>query len=311
MMKSELVMSALITFTLIALAAAAAAADAPFKLTVKHIAAPPEPGAIALDTGGVAGMPPESWFSDGTQRAARNVSRATLTPVLPGKDAKSSGAAVIVLPGGGFKMMSMDNEGWPVARWFADHGIAAFILKYRLLPSPVDDAAYEAETAATIRDVMSGAHLPKLDTPPQSLADSQAALRYVRANAPHWGVYPQRVGMIGFSAGARTTLSTVQAAAAADQPAFAALIYGPMESVEVPAAAPPLFAALAGDDPLFGKQGFGLVESWLHAGRPAELHLYQRGGHGFGMGRTGTTSGDWKESMLHWLDADGLLVKRP
>jgi acetyl esterase/lipase len=303
--------SALITLALIAVNAAAAAADAPFKLNIKGIAAPPEPGAIALDTGGVAGMAPESWFSDGTQRAARNVSRATLTPVLPGKGVKATGAAVVVLPGGGFKMMSMDNEGWPVARWFADHGIAAFILKYRLLPSPVEDAAYEAETAATIREVMSGAHRPKLETPPQSLADSQAALRYVRANAARWSVDPTRVGMIGFSAGAMTTLSTVQASAAADQPAFAALIYGPMVSVDVPAAAPPLFAALAGDDPLFGKQGFGLVESWLHAGRPAEVHLYQRGGHGFGMGAPGTTSGDWKESLLHWLDADGLLVKRP
>lgn len=290
---------------------AAHAADAPFQFKISRIDPPAEPGAIALDTGGVDGMPRESWFSDGTQRAARNVSHATLTPVIPAKNVKATGAAVIVLPGGGFKMMSMDNEGWPLARWFADHGVAAFILKYRLTPSPADEKAFQDEMNATIRKVMSGGPVEKLETPPQSLADAHAALRWVRANATRYGVDPKRVGMMGFSAGAMTTLSAVLTSTPAEQPAFAALIYGPMTAVDVPASAPPLFASLAADDPLFSKQGYGLMESWQRAGKPAELHVYQSGGHGYGMGRPGTTTVDWKDSMLHWLKVNHFLGKQP
>jgi len=293
------------------LVAPAALAQPPFKVQFTPVATPAEPDAIPLGTGSVADMPPESWFKDHDLRAVRNVSRATLTPVLPARGGNPSRAAVIVLPGGGFRMVSMENEGWPVARWFADRGIAAFVLKYRLLPSPASQADFQAEIEAAIREAMLGSRPPALETPPQALADALAALRYVRAHGSQWNIEPSRVGTVGFSAGAITELSLVRAVPAGEQPAFIGVIYGPMEAIEVPAQAPPLFAALAADDPLFGKQGFGLVEGWLRAGRQAELHVYQRGGHGFGMGAPDTTSGDWRYAFAHWLAVNGWLKTSP
>jgi acetyl esterase/lipase len=71
-----------------------------------------------------------------------------------------------------------------------------------------------------------------------------------------------------------------------------------------------LFAVLAADDPLFANKGFGLIESWQKAGKPVEFHLYQAGGHGFGLGKKGTTSTGWFEDFMHWLDANGVLVRR-
>jgi len=121
-------------------------------------------------------------------------------------------------------------------------------------------------------------------------------------------VNPHRVGIIGFSAGAITALRAVQKAPTpAERPDFLGYIYGPMGQSEVPAAAPPMFAALAIDDPLFGKTDFGLVSAWRAARRPVELHVYQSGGHGFGLGIPGTTSTGMIGQFLGWLDSRGLL----
>ena len=115
--------------------------------------------------------------------------------------------------------------------------------------------------------------------------------------------------MIGFSAGAMATMAT--ALAKPDMHlGFIAPIYGSMEPVTVPADAPPMFAALAANDPLFAGKGLGLIESWQRAGRPVELHLYQAGGHGFGLGKAGTTSTGWFDSFVRWLDANGLLAAK-
>jgi acetyl esterase/lipase len=94
-------------------------------------------------------------------------------------------------------------------------------------------------------------------------------------------------------------------------PAFIAPIYGPMNTVTVPVAAPPMFVVLAADDPLFANKGLGLVDSWAAAKKPVEFHLYQKGGHGFGMGRANTTTTEWIQSFHHWLDMNGLLKKQP
>lgn len=286
------------------LAGLAAPLGAQPQLDMKAIAAPAQPGAIALNTGGVPGMPPESWFSDHGQRVVRNVSQATLTPFLP-KPGLATGAAVIVAPGGAFAQLSMDNEGWPVARWLADHGIAAFVLKYRLSPSAPTLDGYGVEVTAKIKAVMAG----KLDlhTPPQALEDATAALRLVRGHAGEWKVDPRRVGFLGFSAGAMTALSLMQTASDADMPAFVAPVYGPMLPVAVPAHAPALFIALAADDPLFGNQGYGLAESWKQAGKKVEVHVFQSGGHGFGLGQPGTTTIDWIIGFRRWLDVNGML----
>jgi len=277
------------------------------------MAAPAEPGAIPLKTGGVTGSPaPEAWFSQYGVAMTRNVSSATLTPFLP-DPAKATGAAVIVAPGGGFLMLSMENEGWRVAKAFAARGIAAFVLKYRLKPTPAAMPQFEQAVTA----MFAGAGRADSRLKPQDavaglsdqIADARAAFALVRSRAAQWHVDPARVGMIGFSAGAMTTMA-VALSAPDTAPAFIAPIYGSMEAVKVPADAPPMFAVLASDDPLFAHKGFGLIDAWQQAGRPVEFHLYEHGGHGFGLGKAGTTSTGWFDAMMRWLDTNGLLAKR-
>ena len=277
------------------------------------MAAPAEPTAIPLGTGSVENQTaPEAWFRQYGVAMTRNVTTATLTPFLP-DPAKATGAAVIVAPGGGFLMLSMENEGWRVAKALADRGIAAFVLKYRLKPTPADMTGFEKAVTA----MFAGAGRPQGRVKPadaiaglgDQIADARAAVALVRARADGWKIDSARIGMIGFSAGAMTTIATALAAPDT-RLAFVAPIYGSMEAVPVPADAPPLFAVLAADDPLFANKGFGLVESWQKAGRPVEFHLYQGGGHGFGLGKTGTTSTGWFEDFMHWLDANQLLVRR-
>ncbi|TCP93769.1 acetyl esterase/lipase [Sphingomonas sp. PP-CE-1A-559] len=276
-------------------------------------AAPAEPTAIPLNTGGVKGQAaPEAWFQQYGVAMTRNVTSATLTPFLP-DPAKATGAAVIVAPGGGFLMLSMENEGWRVAKALAGRGIAAFVLKYRLKPTPADMGGFEQSVTA----MFAGAAQPQRRMSPDEaiaglsdqIADARAAVALVRTRATEWKIDPARVGMVGFSAGAMTTMATALAAPDTHL-AFIAPIYGSMEAVKVPADAPPLFAVLAANDPLFANKGFGLIESWQKAGKPVEFHLYQAGGHGFGLGKKGTTSTGWFEDFMHWLDANGMLVRR-
>ncbi len=291
----------------LALATPVSAQDARMTATT----APAEPTAIPLGTGGVAGQTaPEAWFRQYGVAMNRNVSVATLTPFLP-DPAKATGAAVIVAPGGGFLMLSMENEGWRVARALADRGVAAFVLKYRLKPTPAAMPAFESAVTA----MFAGAGRARTRMKPQDaiaglgdqIADARAAVALVRTRGAEWKVDPARIGMVGFSAGAMTTMATALAAPDT-RLAFIAPIYGSMEAVTVPADAPPLFAVLAADDPLFANKGFGLIEAWQKAGKPVEFHLYQGGGHGFGLGKKGTTSTGWFEDFMHWLDANGLLV---
>lgn len=112
--------------------------------------------------------------------------------------------------------------------------------------------------------------------------------------------------MIGFSAGAMLTMATTLAGQDA-KPAFIGNIYGPLAAMTVPTDAPPMFVALAADDPLFANNGFGLIESWRTAKRPVEFHFYERGGHGFGMYKKATTSTDWFEAFAHWIGMHGML----
>src|SRR5690606_13373825 len=187
---------------------------------------------------------------------SRNVTEATLTPFLP-DPAKATGAAVIVAPGGGFRSLSMENEGWDVARALADRGVAAFVLKYRLNQTPADLDGF----AQSIRDMLAGPRPPRDPGSSESatmlapqLADSRAAFALVRSRAGEWNVDPDRIGMIGFSAGAMLTMVTALSGEDA-RPAFIGNIYGPIGSLDVPADAPPLFVALAADDGLFSNAG--------------------------------------------------------
>jgi acetyl esterase/lipase len=259
------------------------------------IAIPAQPNAIVLGTGALPGAgAQESWHSQYGSLFARNVTVATLTPFLP-DPAKASGAAVIVAPGGGFRTLSMNNEGWDVAKALADKGVAAFVLKYRLLQTPQDLAAF----ARSAPQGLGGSLAPQI-------ADARAAFALVRARAKEWRVDPGRIGMAGFSAGAMLTMATALQGQDA-KPAFIANIYGPLAPVTAPPDAPPLFVALAADDPLFGNAGFGLIDSWRAARRPVEFHLYEQGGHGFGMYRKTTTSTGWFDDFARWLGMHGYL----
>jgi acetyl esterase/lipase len=114
-------------------------------------------------------------------------------------------------------------------------------------------------------------------TNPDAATDGREAIKLVRANAARWGVDPSRVGMIGFSAGAMTALQTVLTAGPQEKPAFFGYIYGPQAQVDVPADAPPMFDALALDDPLFPSQGFPIAQGWLAAKRPVRSMDIRRG----------------------------------
>lgn len=274
--------------------------------------APPEPNAIPLGTGGVEAQEfGESWFRQWGDPMARNISNATLTPFLPDPE-NANGAAVIVAPGGGYLWLSMGNEGWEVAEALANHGIAAFVLKYRLRPTPASLEDFEQtmhELFAGIADDDGKAlkRRRELPFPANPVADAEAAYAMIVARAAEWRVDPQRIGMMGFSAGAGATMATTLHSDKVDF-AFIAPIYGGMRAVEVPPDAPPMFVAIATDDFLFGGE-FGLIKSWFDAGKPVEFHLYQNGGHGFGLGNPDRTSNTWFEAFLHWLDVNGFLVQ--
>lgn len=271
-------------------------------------AAPAEPGALPLYGPGADGnAASENWQKyGGNDYVVRNVTRATLTPFLP-DPAKATGAAVIVAPGGAFMQLSMSREGWDVARWLAARGIAAFVLKYRLVPSPADDGEYakfqREQMAQEIGSPMEGPLLKRSPAP----ADARAALAMIRANSAQWRIDPARVGMIGFSAGAMTARRAGLDLPPAERPAFIGYIYGPQDAEAVPADAPALFNAIALDDALFPSKGFPIAAAWLAAKRPVEIHGYQKGNHGFGMGAPGTTTTLVMDEFATWLDANGFL----
>lgn len=289
------------------LAVAATAPAAAQNDKMVPIAIPQQAGAIVLGTGPLPGANvPESWHSQYGSVFARNVTVATLTPFLPAAG-KATGAAVIVAPGGGFRTLSMNNEGWDVAKALADKGVAAFVLKYRLNQTPKEMPAFERSMA----EMFSGRRTPPVEQNPAltyapQIADARAAFALVRARAKEWRVDSDRIGMVGFSAGAMLTMATALHGQDA-KPAFIANIYGPLAAVKPGADAPPLFVALAADDPFFANAGYGLIDSWRGAKRPVEFHLYEQGGHGFGMYPKTTTSTGWFDSFVRWLDMHGHL----
>jgi len=283
--------------------------------TIYPLETPKEPRAILLGTGGVDNQPaPETWFRQWGDPMARNISTATLTPFLP-EPGKANGAAVIVAPGGGFSWLSMGNEGWEVAEALAKQGIAAFVLKYRLYPTPptLEDFSAWMNRPRTAPPAPSAGSTTPAPAPPQrdlsnQLEDAEAAYALLVKNAKEWGIDTSRIGMIGFSAGAGLTMHATLHSTTMKL-AFIGPIYGGMGPVEVPQDAPPMFNVIATDDFLFQGQ-FGIIQSWHKAGRPVELHLYQNGGHGFGLGNPNRTSNRWFDAFVHWLDVNKFLANK-
>lgn len=286
--------------------------------TIYPLDTPAEPNAIPLGTGGVTDQSAsETWFRQWGDPMARNITSATLTPFFP-KPGKANGTAIIVAPGGGFRWLSMGNEGWEVAQALAEQGITAFVLKYRLHPTPasLDDFtnwmknlsfAPAPKNADSTKTVTTARPL-QLDLSNQ-LADAEAAYAMIVKRATEWGVDINRIGMIGFSAGAGLTMHCTLNSKTMKL-AFIGPIYGGMGPVEVPKNAPPMFNVIASDDFLFKGQ-FGVIDSWYRAGIPVEFHLYQNGGHGFGLGNPNRTSNRWFDAFMHWLDVNEFLTGKP
>ena len=227
------------------------------------------------------------------------VHHPSITLYLPAKD-KATGAGVVVIPGGGHRELWMDHEGYNVAQWLSDHGVAAFILKYRL--------ANEEGSTYTIEET--------------ELKDVQHAIRLVRNHAREWGVAPDRIGVMGFSAGGElaalaSTRFDAGTPASADpmeressRPNFQALIYpGSHHDMNFSKQTPPAFLACGEDDDPRISQGVPeLYLALKGAGVSAELHVYARTGHGFGL-RTSNlppVSG-WIQTFLDWLGIQGML----
>ncbi|WP_339647918.1 alpha/beta hydrolase [uncultured Salegentibacter sp.] len=281
--------------------------------TIYPLETPQEPNAIPLETGGVENQPAsETWFRQWGDPMARNITKATLTPFLPDPE-KANGTTVIVAPGGGFRWLSLGNEGWEVAEALAEQGITAFVLKYRLHPTPesLDDFRASMERPATPPAESSDDEPETRPERPRSnlsnqLEDAEAAYAMIVERAEEWGVDTSNIGMMGFSAGAGLTMHSTLNSKTMDL-AFIAPIYGGLNEVEVPEDAPPMFNVIAADDFLFYGE-FGLIEAWHKAGKPVEFHLYQNGGHGFGLGNPDRTSNRWFDAFIHWLKVNKFLV---
>jgi acetyl esterase/lipase len=230
------------------------------------------------------------------------VNKPSITPYLPSRR-RATGAAVIVAPGGGHIELWVDHEGHNVARWLSDHGIAAFVLKYRL--AKATNSTYTVD-----RD---------------ELADMQRALRLVRSRAAEWNVDPNRLGVVGFSAGGEVAFLSAMhfddgtpgspdpVARQGCKPDFQALIYpGNSKRIEVTSNSPPAFLACGSNDRADISQG--LAEVYLkfkQAGVPVELHIYSGVGHGFGIRATNTGPvSKWPDRFYEWLGQGGFL-KQP
>ncbi|MEN2793229.1 alpha/beta hydrolase [Sphingomonas oligophenolica] len=240
----------------------------------------------------------------------RNVSEPTLEIFKPAPGT-ANGIAVIVAPGGGFVTLVYDNEGTAVARRLAQQGITAFVLKYRLSQTPADPIEMQAEHMKAMGGVMaramdaSASELPRFAGEERAVKDAARAVRIVRDRAAGWGLDPLRVGFIGFSAGAFAAVD-VAIGDPAGRPDFVGVIYGALRT-PVPKDAPPAFIATAANDEFLPNDPVSLYDAWKAAGRSAELHIYERGGHGFGMTQQGASSDHWFDEFIWWLQSRGLM----
>lgn len=286
---------------------AAGAADAPRTVDVWPGKAPGETGNIG-----------EEKFLDGkpgqknTVKRLTNVSKPTLTIYRPAKE-KDTGASVVICPGGGYFILAWDLEGEEVAQWLNSIGVTGIILKYRVPRRPDQ---------------------PKDKPPIGPLQDAQRAVSLVRSHAKEWSLDPNRIGMLGFSAGGHLTASASnnfdkRAYEPIDsidkiscRPDFAVLIYPAWllakdmkelaPDMRVSKETPPTFLAHAGDErpgPTEVRQSVNYYSALKKAGVPAELHVYASGGHGFGLRPSDKSCSHWPQQCAEWMRSQGLLKK--
>jgi acetyl esterase/lipase len=220
-----------------------------------------------------------------------NVVTPTLTAYLPERS-KATGTGIIIAPGGAFVALAISLEANDVARWLQERGIAAFVLKYRIMEKRGEGIP---------------ANLDMDEAGKYGIADGIQALKVVRQHAAEWGISPNRVGFMGFSAGAMVTSGTLLQQDAAARPNFAAMIYGAPFGVmpAIPAKLPPMFMAWAQDDPVALKPIVKFYGALTSVGHKPEVHIFTSGGHGFGMRKQGTSSDHWSDAFYYWLEAQG------
>jgi acetyl esterase/lipase len=252
----------------------------------------------------------EQVYKPGTnEELIYNVSHPTLT-VYPADASKATGTAVIVCPGGGFYILAIKHEGRDVANWLNEKGVTVFILKYRLGHSLTDNPGQE------LSDNMKKSDFDKKIMPVilLSVADGKAAIQYVREHASEYGINPRQIGIMGFSAGGTVAASAAFNYTPENRPDFVAPIYAfmpPSLQGTVQDDAPPLFVAAASDDGLgLASHSVGLYSKWLAAKKPAEIHIYQKGNHGFGMRKQNIPTDTWIERFGDWLGLLGMIPSK-
>lgn len=235
----------------------------------------------------------------------RNVTRPSLIP-YPADPAQANGAAMIVCPGGAFHGLAIYHEGHDVASWLQKRGVTAFVLKYRVVrtpESPEEHAGRMQELRAKPFEE-NERHIEEAtrDVRPLAVADGLQAVRLVRRRAAEWGIGPDCVGIMGFSAGGYVAAKVALDHDAESRPDFVGVIYGALvQDVAVPGDAPPLFMALTNNDDVAAGPSFELYSAWRCSGHPVELHVYAEGDHGFGMLRQGLPVDGWIDRFWDWL----------
>jgi acetyl esterase/lipase len=278
-------------------------------LTLCSLAAAAQQQVVPLYPGAAPGS--ESWKHSEKEnnqnlwqtRVVYNVSKPTLTIF---KAERPNGCGLVICPGGAFYALSIDSEGNDVARWLNAKGVTCFVLKYRLVECKTEDPTQEVMTA--------GARLGEIVAPIVKLAaaDGRAAVAHVREHAKEYGVKPDRIGITGFSAGGTVAASVAFSYTKESRPDFVAPIYlaydWAVKPNGVPSDAPPIFILAATDDPLgLAPHSVRLYNDWTAAKKPAELHLYSKGGHGFGMRKQNLPSDRWIHLLADWLEIHGFL----
>jgi acetyl esterase/lipase len=234
-----------------------------------------------------------------------NVSHPTLTAFLPDSSI-ATGAAVIVCPGGGFQFLSIENEGYDVARWLNKKGVAAFVLKYRLTHSLTDDPLKEFMSRQPNSDKFNEEIRSVVA---MDIADGKTAIEYVRSHASEYNIKPGDIGIMGFSAGGTLVTGVAYNYDANNRPDFVAPVYpyvGSFTKGVVPNDAPPMFIVAASDDQFgFNISSVDLYKDWVTSKHSAELHVYAKGGHGFGMQTQNIPTDTWIERFGDWMQQQG------
>jgi dienelactone hydrolase len=301
---------------------AAAGPDAGDSTPAAAVQLPAPAKVIPLYSAAAPGAENWSW----TERAAGSPSNPTVQNVVhpellyyPADKAIAVGTAMIVAPGGGFRNLMMSYEGVDIAQRLNAMGVDAFVLKYRLRYSDPNAPRSPAAPPAAMANGSVLADRPPAPLPttgPQAGqdvramagADGQQAIRLIRQDAAAYGIRPDHIGIIGFSAGGAVVMRTIRGAPDS-RPDFAAAIYAAEASGDAPpAGAPPIFIAVAADDQSEGYQrSFALFNAWEKAHLPAELHIFQTGRHGFR--KKGGGADQFMDRLEEWMKLNGYLTK--